>query len=87
MKRSGILQNPVGRERGRMEEMDNAGGGFQVVTAKVPLAEVTTYSRSLSSMTGGQGAYTYEFSHYEPVPPQEQSKIVAASKRTASDDE
>jgi len=67
--------------------MDNAGGGFQVVTAKVPLAEVTTYSRSLSSMTGGQGAYTYEFSHYEPVPPQEQSKIVAASKRTASDDE
>ena len=83
----GDITSDLNTRRGRMEGMDNAGGGFQVVTAKVPLSEVTTYSRSLSSMTGGQGAYTYEFSHYEPVPPQEQSKIVAASKRTASDDE
>jgi len=83
----GDITSDLNTRRGRMEGMDNAGGGFQVVTAKVPLSEVTTYSRSLSSMTGGQGSYTYEFSHYEPVPPQEQSKIVAASKRTASDDE
>ena len=83
----GDITSDLNTRRGRMEGMDNAGGGFQVVTAKVPLAEVTTYSRSLSSMTGGQGSYTYEFSHYEPVPPQEQSKIVAASKRPASDDE
>jgi translation elongation factor EF-G len=33
-------------------------------------------------MTGGQGSYSYEFSHYEQVPPQEQSKIVAAAKRS-----
>ena len=70
-----------------MEGMDNAGGGFQVVKAKVPLSEVTTYARSLSSMTGGQGSYTYELSHYEPVPPQEQGKIVAASKKKKKDDE
>ena len=66
--------------------MDNAGGGFQVVLAKVPLAEVTTYSRSLSSMTGGEGSYSYEFSHYEQVPPQEQSKIVAAAAKRSDDD-
>ena len=53
----------------------------------MPLAEVTTYSRSLSSMTGGQGSYTYEISHYEPVPPQEQGKIVAASKRRDDDED
>jgi len=83
----GDITSDLNTRRGRMEGMDNAGGGFQVVTAKVPLAEVTTYSRSLSSMTGGQGSYTYEFSHYEPVPPQEQSKIVAAAKRSAADEE
>jgi elongation factor G len=83
----GDITSDLNTRRGRMEGMDNAGGGFQVVTAKVPLAEVMTYSRSLSSMTGGQGSYTYEFSHYEPVPPQEQSKIVAAAKRSDSDEE
>lgn len=83
----GDVTSDLNTRRGRMEGMDNAGGGFQVVKANVPLSEVTTYSRSLSSMTGGQGSYTYEFSHYEPVPPQEQSKIVAASKRTDDDDD
>lgn len=78
----GDITSDLNTRRGRMEGMDNAGGGFQVVLAKAPLAEVTTYSRSLSSMTGGQGSYSYEFSHYEQVPPQEQSKIVAAAKRS-----
>jgi len=83
----GDITSDLNTRRGRMEGMDNAGGGFQVVKAKAPLAEVTTYSRSLSSMTGGQGSYTYEFSHYEPVPPQEQSKIVAASKKRPTDED
>ena len=41
---------------------------LQTVTAVVPLSEVTTYARSLSSITGGQGSYTMEFSRYEVVP-------------------
>ena len=39
-----------------------------------------TYARSLSSMTGGQGSFTLEFSHYEQVPPHEQQKIVASAQ-------
>jgi elongation factor G len=34
----------------------------------VPLAEVTNYARALSSITGGQGSYTMEFTHYDLVP-------------------
>ncbi len=83
----GDVTSDLNTRRGRMEGMDGAGAGYQVVLAKIPLAEVTTYSRSLSSMTGGQGSYTYEFSHYEQVPPQEQSKIVAAAKRSDDGDE
>jgi elongation factor G len=45
-----------------------------------------TYARSLSSMTGGQGSFTLELSHYEVVPPNEQAKIVAAAKKHVEED-
>ncbi len=35
-----------------------------------------TYARSLSSITGGQGSYTMEFSHYDIVPGNVQSEII-----------
>jgi elongation factor G len=60
--------------------MDSLPGGLQTVHARAPLAELMTYARSLSSMTGGQGSYTMEFSHYEPVPPHEQQKIISSAK-------
>ena len=44
---------------------------------RCPLAEVTTYARSLSSITGGQGSYTMEFSHYDVVPGNVQQEIIA----------
>jgi len=50
------------------------------VEAKAPLAEVTTYARALSSMTGGQGSYSMEFAHYEPVPGNVQAEILANAK-------
>ena len=77
----GDVTSDLNTRRGRMEGMDGAPGGFQVIRAKAPLAEVMTYARSLSSMTGGQGSFSLEFSHYEMVPPNEQQKIVAAAKK------
>lgn len=77
----GDITSDLNGRRGRVEGMDGAPGGFQVIHAKVPLAEVMTYARSLSSMTGGEGSFTLEFSHYEAVPPNEQSKIVAAAQK------
>jgi elongation factor G len=56
--------------------MDSAGGDMQTVMIEVPLAEVTTYARSLSSMTGGQGSFTMEFSHYDIVPGNVQKQII-----------
>ena len=50
------------------------------VEARCPLAEVTTYARTLSSMTGGQGSYAMEFSHYDLVPANVQQEIVAKAK-------
>jgi elongation factor G len=77
----GDITSDLNTRRGRMEGMDGAPGGYQVIRAKAPLAEVMTYARALSSMTGGQGSFSLEFSHYEMVPPNEQQKIVAAAKK------
>lgn len=48
--------------------------------AEVPLREVTTYARTLSSMTGGQGSFTMEFSHYDIMPGNVQQEIMAKAK-------
>ena len=75
-RQAGRHQQRLSGRRGRVLGMDSAGGDLQTVTAEVPLAEVTTYARSLSSMTGGQGSYTMEFSHYDVVPGNVQKEIV-----------
>lgn len=77
----GEITSDLNTRRGRMEGMDEAPGGYTTVKASAPLAEVMTYARGLSSMTGGQGSFTMELSHYEMVPPNEQQKIVAAAKQ------
>ncbi len=83
----GDITSDLNGRRGRVEGMDNAGAGFQTIRAKVPLSEVMTYARSLSSMTGGQGSFTIEPSHYEPMPPNEQAKVVAAAKMAKDEEE
>ena len=83
----GDITSDLNGRRGRVEGMDNAPGGFQVIRAKAPLSEMMTYARSLSSMTGGQGSFTLEFSHYDVVPPNEQQKIVNAAQKHEEEDE
>ena len=60
-------------------------GTLPQFTLKLPLREVTTYSRSLSSMTGGLGSYTMEFSHYDVMPGNVMQDVI--SKATLSDDD
>ena len=51
----GDVYSDMSGRGGRVQGADAAGGNFQTVHAEVPLREVTTYSRTLSSMTGGHG--------------------------------
>ena len=53
----------------------------------MPLAEVTTYARTLSSMTGGQGSYTMEFDRYEVVPGNVQKEIIEKAQLAEEEDE
>ena len=52
----------------------------------MPLAEVTDYQTELKAMTGGQGRYAIEFSHYEPVPAQVQKQLAEAYKPRVEED-
>ncbi|MBX3415714.1 MAG: elongation factor G [Pirellulales bacterium] len=72
----GDINSDMSGRRGRVIGMDSAGGDLTTVTAEVPLAEVTSYARSLSSITGGQGSYTMEFARYDVVPGNIQKEIM-----------
>jgi elongation factor G len=76
----GDISSDLSGRRGQMVGMDSAGGGLTTVEAKCPLSEVMTYARTLSSMTGGQGSYSMEFSHYDIVPPNIQQQVIAKAK-------
>jgi elongation factor G len=76
----GDVYSDMSARGGRVQGSDSAGGNLQTVHAEAPLREVTTYARTLSSMTGGQGSYTMEFSHYDVMPSNIQHDIMAKSK-------
>jgi elongation factor G len=53
--------------RGKVERMEPRAG-TQVITAKIPLAEMFGYATDLRSMTQGRANYSMHFSHYEEAP-------------------
>ncbi|MGH2818515.1 MAG: elongation factor G [Actinomycetota bacterium] len=65
---TGDIMGDLQKRRGIPEGIDTIGGGRQIVNAKVPFAEVTHYATDLRSMTGGQGTFSWSFSHYQEVP-------------------
>ena len=73
----GDVIGDVNSRRGRIEGMDEVGGG-RIVRAFVPLAEMFGYSTDLRSKTQGRGNYSMFFEKYEPVPKSVQEKVLAA---------
>ena len=81
----GDITGDMASRRGRIGGQDMLPGGMIVVKAQVPLSEVTQYNSQLKSVTGGQGSYSMELSHYEPVPPNVQQQIAAQYARKESE--
>jgi elongation factor G len=71
----GDLTSDLSSKRGQVTGTDSTGGDLMSVKGTVPLSEVADYQARLRSVTGGQGAYTIEFSHYAPVPPHMQQHL------------
>ena len=76
----GDVIGDINSRRGRIEGMDDIGGG-KMVRAYVPLSEMFGYSTDLRSRTQGRGNYSMFFEKYEPVPKNVQEKILAAKTK------
>ena len=73
----GDVIGDINSRRGRIEGMDDLGGG-KIVRAFVPLSEMFGYSTDLRSRTQGRGNYSMFFEKYEQVPKSVQEKVLAA---------
>jgi elongation factor G len=76
----GDLTSDLSSKRGQVTGTESTGGDLMSILGMVPLSEVTEYQSRLRSVTGGQGAYTVEFSHYAAVPPQTQQQLASQFK-------
>ena len=76
----GDVIGDINSRRGRIESMDDIGGG-KMVKAYVPLAEMFGYSTDLRSKTQGRGNYSMFFEKYEQVPKNVQEKVLAAKAK------
>ena len=82
----GDVTGGLSSKRARINGTDSLRGGEIIIKAQVPLAEVADYQTELKAMTGGQGRYAIEFSHYEPVPAQVQKQLTEAYKPRPEED-
>jgi elongation factor G len=75
----GDVTSDLATRRARINGQDMHGGRAQI-SAMVPLAELQDYLSRLKAITGGEGTYTMDLSHYDPVPARKQQELMAAYK-------
>jgi len=82
----GDITGDLATKRGRINGNDSLPGNRASVSAYVPLAEIPDYQTRLKALTGGEGTYTMNVSHYDPVPPRTLQELIAAWKPQAAED-
>lgn len=82
----GTITGDLSSKRGRIQGTDMRPPNMVSVKAEVPLSELSNYQTVLKSATGGQGFFTMEFSHYEPVPHNIQQQLMAEFKPSEAEE-
>ena len=77
-----IMSDISSKRRGTVLGM-NAHDGMQIVEAEVPMAEMSSYTIDLRSMTQGRGSFTLKFARYEEAPALVQQKVIEEAKANA----
>jgi translation elongation factor 2 (EF-2/EF-G) len=76
----GAVLADLGSRRGKVKETQERGN-FKIILAETPLAEMFGYATTLRSLTQGRGAFTMEFDHYQPVPPNIAQEIIEGKRK------
>jgi elongation factor G len=77
----GDLAGDLSSRRGRINGSDSKSRGRIVIEGEVPLAELDGYDARLKAITGGEGTYSIELSHYDTVPANIQKQLADAYQR------
>ncbi len=81
----GDLAGDLSGRRGRINGSESKSRGRIAIDGEVPLAELEGYESRLKSITGGEGTYTIELSHYEAVPGNIQKQLADAFQRSTDE--
>ncbi len=81
----GDVMGDLSSRRGRVGSGE-AQGTSQMIHAQVPMSEMLDYASALTSITGGQGEFHMEFSHYDEAPAHVKDKVVAESAAAKSEE-
>jgi elongation factor G len=76
----GDITGDLSSKRGQVSGSANGAMGAMIIQAMAPLSELAGYQSRLNAMTAGQGRYTIELSHYEPVPAPVQQQLMGQFK-------
>jgi elongation factor G len=82
----GAVSGDVSSRRGKILGMESEGR-LQVIKCHIPLSEMSGYSSKLRSFTQGRGIYTRKFSHYEDVPKEVETKIIADYEKKRAEEQ
>ena len=74
-----IMADISSKRRGTVLGM-SADDGMQIVEAEVPMAEMSSYTIDLRSMTQGRGSFSCKFIRYEEAPGNVQQKVIEEAK-------
>ncbi len=82
----GDVSGDLSVRRGQITGNQAGRGGMMTINGMAPLAELDNFQQRLKALTGGQGSYTLELSHYEQVPPNVQQQLAAEFKPHQDED-
>lgn len=79
----GDIAGDISAKRGQISGTDSAQAGMLSIKGQAPLSELNNYQARLKSVTAGQGSFSIELSHYQPVPPNIQKDLAAQHAKSA----
>jgi len=83
----GDIAGDISSKRGQISGTEAVAPGTVAIRAQVPLAELNNYQARLKSVTAGQGSFSVELSHYDPVPPNVQKDLATVHSKTVQTEE
>ena len=81
----GDVMGDLSSRRGRVGT-SQAQGSTQMIQAQGPMSEMLEYASTLTSITGGQGEFHMEFSHYDEAPANVRAKVIESANTDRKED-